>query len=144
MKHPWRLALLFALGACNLLTPSERGAIRGSTQLCSTPGGSNCTLTAGDDPPGDPITVTASGPEHRTVLVTQSSGNPWMIDRLPAGLYRLDARYPDFRSGNRLCKVWWDTHKVEVIPPDTVTVSLKGMMLCLGDDEKTALSPEVQ
>ena len=143
MKYPWRLAPLLALGACDLLMPPETGTIRGSTQLCSAPG-FNCTLTAGDDPPGDPITVTASGPEHRTVLVTQSNGNPWLIDRLPVGLYRLDARYPDFRNQGRLCKVWWDTHKVEVIPRDTVTVSLKGMMLCVADDEKAALLPEIQ
>ena len=123
------LVAALALWGCGLLGPPEVGAIRGSTRLCGAPG-RGCTVTAGDDPPGNPITVTATGPERRTVTVTQSSPNPFMMDALPVGIYLVDASYPDFESGGRTCTVWWDTHEVEVTPNDTITISLDGSMTC--------------
>ena len=125
------VAVVLAVG-CDLFGPEEFGAIRGSTQLCSnTQIGLTCWITAGNDPPGNPITVTAAGPTSRTVLVTQSNPNPFLMADLPVGTYRINASYPPFvNSRGWDCRMWWDTMEAEVIANDTLTVTLKGSMVC--------------
>jgi len=122
------------LGACEAVGLPEMGVIRGYAALCVRNLITNefsCHSTVGEDPPGVPITVTASGPEDRTVLVTKSQSNPFILADLPAGMYRLTATYPDFSSSpGRVCKVRWDTQEVEVMPNDTINVVLPGWMNC--------------